>query len=131
MEVGKPNHAFAAERKKRALAEKRRLDAAELPEKEGGGETSGRLPIRVGDSAKAESNIRKHGVTFDEATTVFSDSLSMLRSDPDHSLDEQRFIVLGMSSRHRLLVVAFADRPPPPNPPDFCTAGDAEGAETI
>ena len=64
------------------------------------------------DAAKAEANRRKHGVTFDEATTVFADPLSMLRSDPDHSLDEQRFIVLGMSNQRHLLVVAFAERPP-------------------
>ena len=64
------------------------------------------------DTAKAETNRLKHGVTFDEATTVFSDPLSMLRTDPDHSLNEQRFIVLGMSNQRRLLVVAFAERPP-------------------
>ena len=64
------------------------------------------------DAAKAATNRRKHGVTFDEATTVFSDPLSMLRTDPDHALDEQRFIVLGMSNQRRLLVVAFAERPP-------------------
>ena len=64
------------------------------------------------DAAKAETNRRKHDVTFDEATTVFSDPLSMLRTDPDHSLDEQRFIMLGMSNQRRLLVVAFAERPP-------------------
>lgn len=64
------------------------------------------------DIAKAETNRLKHGISFDEATTVFSDPLSMLRTDPDHSLDEQRFIVLGMSNQRRLLVVAFAERPP-------------------
>ncbi len=64
------------------------------------------------DAAKAGRNRRKHGVTFEEATTVFSDPLSMLRMDPDHSLEEERFIVLGMSNRRRLLVVAFAERPP-------------------
>ena len=60
------------------------------------------------DAAKAETNRRKHDVTFDEGTTVFSDPLSMLRTDPDHSLPEQRFIVLGMSNQRRLLVVSFA-----------------------
>ena len=64
------------------------------------------------DKSKAETNRLKHGVTFEEATTVFSDPLSMLRTDPDHSLDEQRYIVLGMSNQRRLLVVAFAERPP-------------------
>ena len=64
------------------------------------------------DSEKAESNARKHGVTFDEASTVFGDPLSLLMHDPDHSMEEQRYVLLGMSNRHRLLVVAFAERPP-------------------
>lgn len=63
-------------------------------------------------AAQADTNTRKHGVTFEEATTVFSDPLSMLQMDPDHSLEEERFIVLGMSNRRRLVVVAFAERPP-------------------
>ncbi len=61
---------------------------------------------------KARSNLRKHGVSFDEATTVFADPLSILMADPDHSAVETRYIVLGMSVRKRLLVVSFADRPP-------------------
>ncbi len=64
------------------------------------------------DSEKAESNSRKHGVTFDEASTVFADPLSLLMLDPDHSDEEERFLVLGMSSMARILVVAFAERPP-------------------
>lgn len=64
------------------------------------------------DSEKAESNARKHGVTFDEASTVFGDPLSLLMHDPDHSAEEQRYLLLGMSNRRRLLVVAFAERPP-------------------
>ena len=64
------------------------------------------------DPNKAESNARKHGVTFDEATTAFGDRLALLMQDPDHSADEQRYVVLGMSNRQRLLVVAFAERPP-------------------
>ncbi len=64
------------------------------------------------DATKADMNRRKHGVTFEEATTVFADPLSMLQADPDHSLGEERFLVLGMSNRRRLLVVAFAERPP-------------------
>jgi uncharacterized DUF497 family protein len=64
------------------------------------------------DPKKAESNARKHGVTFDEASTVFGDPLALLMPDPDHSLDEERYLVLGMSNQHRLLVVAFAERPP-------------------
>jgi uncharacterized protein len=64
------------------------------------------------DPKKAESNTRKHGVGFDEASTVFGDPLSLLMPDPDHSLGEERFLVLGMSNRKRLLVVAFAERAP-------------------
>ena len=64
------------------------------------------------DASKAKSNERKHGVTFDEATTVFGDALAMLMHDPDHSEDEPRYLLLGMSSRLRLLVVGFAERGP-------------------
>ena len=64
------------------------------------------------DPKKSESNFRKHGVRFEEATTVFGDPLSLLLSDPDHSMEEERLIVLGLSSSQRLLVVAHAERPP-------------------
>ncbi len=64
------------------------------------------------DPAKADANARKHGVTFDEASTVFGDPLNLLMSDPAHTLDEERYLLLGMSNRRRLLVVAFAERPP-------------------
>lgn len=64
------------------------------------------------DPKKAESNARKHGVTFDEAVTAFRDTLSLLLSDPDHSVGEERYLVLGMSNQRRLLVVAVAERPP-------------------
>jgi uncharacterized DUF497 family protein len=64
------------------------------------------------DREKAAANVRKHGVTFEEACTVFGDSLAILMPDPDHSIAEERYLVLGMSNRHRLLVVAHAERPP-------------------
>lgn len=64
------------------------------------------------DTRKAISNLKKHGIAFDEATTVFGDPLSLLMDDPKHSEDEQRFLVMGCSVRQRLLVVAFAERPP-------------------
>jgi len=64
------------------------------------------------DPVKAESNVRKHHVTFDEASTVFGDPLNLVMADPDHSRDEERYLLLGMSNRRRLLVVAFAERPP-------------------
>ena len=61
---------------------------------------------------KAEINLRKHGVSFDEACSVFGDPLSLLMPDPDHSTGEHRFIVLGASEQRRLLVVAFTERAP-------------------
>ena len=64
------------------------------------------------DAAKAEENRRKHGVTFDEASTVFGDPLGILMRDPAHSVGEQRYLLLGSSNRRKLLVVAFAERPP-------------------
>jgi uncharacterized protein len=64
------------------------------------------------DSAKAIANAQKHGVTFDEASTVFGDPLALLMPDPDHSEGEARYLLLGMSAHPRLLVVAFAERPP-------------------
>ena len=66
----------------------------------------------VWDPAKAEANRKKHGVAFDEAITAFSDPLSILLPDPDHSVDEERYLVLGMSNQGRLLVVSAAERRP-------------------
>ena len=64
------------------------------------------------DPEKDDANLQKHGVSFDEGSTVFGDPLSLLMPDPDHSADEERYIVLGMSAHRKLLVVAFAERPP-------------------
>ncbi len=61
------------------------------------------------DPRKAASNERKHGVGFREATTVFDGSLSVTVSDPDHSVNEERFLLLGLSNRRRL-VVAHSER---------------------
>ena len=62
------------------------------------------------DESKARVNKRKHGVTFEEASTVFADPLSLTIHDPVHSEDEDRYIALGESQRRRLLVVVFTDR---------------------
>ena len=62
------------------------------------------------DPAKAAANERKHGVSFDEAKTVFLDPLAETFDDPDHSADERRFITIGMSTQQRLLFIAHADR---------------------
>jgi uncharacterized DUF497 family protein len=61
------------------------------------------------DPAKAASNARKHGVTFPEAATVFRDGLAMTYPDPDHSISEERFITIGLSSRGHVLFVAHVD----------------------
>lgn len=64
------------------------------------------------DSRKATKNLLKHGISFDEAMTVFGDSLAILLPDPSHEHWERRYLLLGESYRGRLLVVAHADRPP-------------------
>jgi uncharacterized DUF497 family protein len=60
--------------------------------------------------AKAADNVAKHGVSFEEAATAFRDLLSATGPDPDHSLDEERFVTFGISSRGRLLVIAHTER---------------------
>jgi uncharacterized DUF497 family protein len=62
------------------------------------------------DSRKAASYERKHGVSFEEAVTAFGDLLSFTVPDPDHSADENRFLLLGLSDQNRLLVVAHVER---------------------
>ena len=62
------------------------------------------------DPVKAELNLKEHGVSFDEATTIFRDTLSITISDPDHSDYEDRFIDIGMSHRMHLLVVSYTER---------------------
>lgn len=61
------------------------------------------------DADKAAENLRKHGVSFAEAVTAFGDPFSVLIEDPDHSIGEHRYVLLGESDKHRLLVVAFVD----------------------
>jgi uncharacterized protein len=62
------------------------------------------------DPSKARGNASKHGVTFEEASTVFADSYSVTVPDPDHSLGEERYLIIGESHRNRLLIVSFAHR---------------------
>jgi len=62
------------------------------------------------DGTKAESNLRKHGVSFDEAVTVFYDPLAATFGDPDHSPEESRLITVGYSVRERLLIVSHVER---------------------
>jgi uncharacterized DUF497 family protein len=62
------------------------------------------------DSVKAETNRAKHGISFEEALTVFADRLARILNDPDHSVDERREIIIGHSVRHRLLLLSFVER---------------------
>lgn len=62
------------------------------------------------DRQKAAINLRKHGVSFEEATTVFNDPLAVIFDDEDHSLDEVREIIIGQSINNRLLVAGFTER---------------------
>jgi len=62
------------------------------------------------DPRKALTNLRKHGIAFQEAATIFGDPMAVTFSDPDHSKAEQRFLTFGMSIQSRLLVVGHADR---------------------
>jgi uncharacterized protein len=62
------------------------------------------------DSAKAAANLSKHGVSFDEAKTVFDDSLYVDFYDPDHSDEEHRYIIVGQSQQGRLLMVSYTER---------------------
>lgn len=62
------------------------------------------------DPKKAKNNLKKHGVSFDEAVTAFYDPFSATFDDPDHSIKEQRFITIGFSSKPRLLVIAHTEK---------------------
>ena len=61
------------------------------------------------DQKKAASNLSKHGVSFEEASSVFGDPLSDTFPDPDHSLEEYRFVIIGSSESGKILVVAHTD----------------------
>jgi uncharacterized protein len=62
------------------------------------------------DPTKAAENLNKHGVSFDEALSVFGDPLATTIDDPDHSIDEFRFLTMGYSKNQRLIVVAHTER---------------------
>jgi uncharacterized DUF497 family protein len=59
---------------------------------------------------KAKANVRKHGISFDEASSVFADENARMKHDPEHSQEEDRFILLGFSAKLRLLVVCHVYR---------------------
>ncbi len=62
------------------------------------------------DRRKAQRNLRKHGITFEEAVTIFADPFEIAVYDPDHSVLEDRFVSVGLSSVGRLLVVGYTER---------------------
>jgi len=74
------------------------------------GEAIAMKPNFEWDEEKAQANLRTHKVSFDEATTVFSDPFSITIPDPDHSTDEERYIDIGTSDKGRLLVVSYTER---------------------
>lgn len=69
------------------------------------------MPIRFEwDPAKDESNAAKHGIPFEEASTVFADPFAVTVGDPDHAGEEFRFVTIGLSVHNRLIVVIHTDR---------------------
>ncbi|MBS3955238.1 MAG: BrnT family toxin [Methylomicrobium sp.] len=62
------------------------------------------------DPKKATANVKKHGVTFQEAATIFGDPLAITFDDPDHSMSENRYITFGLSLQKRLIVVSHNER---------------------
>ncbi len=62
------------------------------------------------DEEKANANLRKHGISFDEAATIFLDPFSITIPDADHSIDELRYVDIGSSKKGRVLVVVYTER---------------------
>jgi uncharacterized DUF497 family protein len=62
------------------------------------------------DPAKAALNLKKHGIAFDEAASVFRDPFALTIPDPDHSLSELRFVTIGMTTKQRLVTIVHTDR---------------------
>lgn len=63
------------------------------------------------DELKAAANLKKHGISFEEAKTVFDNTLAVIFDDEAHSESEQREIIIGHSRKNRLLLIAFTERP--------------------
>lgn len=68
-------------------------------------------PIIRWDPRKAWANFRKHKISFEEAVTALDDALSVTKRDPDHSITENRLLTLGLSFKHRLVLVAHTEDP--------------------
>jgi uncharacterized DUF497 family protein len=61
------------------------------------------------DTKKADNNLKKHNVSFHEAATVFGDPLAITYDDPDHSINEKRYLTFGLSRFNRLLIISHTD----------------------
>ena len=88
------------------------------------------------DDDKAASNLERHGVNFEEATTVFRDPFALIFDDEAHSIDERRGVIIGHSTRNRLLLVCFTERqtlvssvPAPPHARNVKTMNDTLTSE--
>jgi len=62
------------------------------------------------DRRKAKANLKKHGISFQEAATVFGDALSVTFDDPDHSVNEHRFLTFGLSRTGKAIIVSHTER---------------------
>jgi uncharacterized DUF497 family protein len=62
------------------------------------------------DPEKAKSNLKKHGISFEEAATALSDPMAVTGADPDHSITEERYVTFGVSQKGRLMVVSHTER---------------------
>jgi hypothetical protein len=83
------------------------------------------------DARKNASNRKKHGISFEEAQTVFEDENALLIDDPDHSIDEDRSILLGLSARPRILVVCHCYREQDDVIRIISAQGNPLGADTV
>jgi hypothetical protein len=62
------------------------------------------------DPEKAKSNLKKHGISFEEAATALSDPMAATGADPDHSISEERYVTFGVSEKGRLVVVSHTEK---------------------
>jgi uncharacterized DUF497 family protein len=85
----------------------------------------------IWDPKKAAANSRKHGVSFEEASTAFEDDFAATSADPDHSDGEHRWVTFGISARRRLLAVCHTEEEEEYYSRHQCTAGNARRAEAI
>jgi hypothetical protein len=68
------------------------------------------LSLQEGNPEKAKSNLKKHGISFEEAATALSDPMAATGADPDHSISEERYVTFGVSEKGRLVVVSHTEK---------------------